>query len=158
MSSTLAHAASASLIALTFAHAKPNETSYILAALVSASILDLDHLVYVIKDRAMYRRLGYQDHLHNARSAFHELCGLLMVGVLSGLLFWADPKLAHIVFIAFAIHVVQDWVMGKSYPLAPVDTTETQFFALASKQKMLVDMAIVTTFGILWILYLVGAV
>jgi hypothetical protein len=113
MSSTLAHAASASLVALTFAHAKPNETSYILAALVSASILDLDHLAYVIKDRAMYRRLGYQDHPHNARSAFHELCGLLMVGVLSGL-FWADPKLARVVFIAFAIHEERIWSAQKS--------------------------------------------
>ena len=114
MSSTLVHAASASLVALTFAHAKPNETSYILAALVSASILDLDHLVYVIKDRAMYRRLGYQGHLRNARSAFHELCGLLMAGVLSGLLFWADPKLARVVFIAFAIHEERIWSAQKS--------------------------------------------
>ena len=104
MSSTLAYAASASLVALMFAHAKPNETSYILAALVSASILDLDHLVYVIKDRAMYRRLSYQGHLHNARSAFHEPCGLLVVGVLSGLLFRRDPGLARVVLIAFAIH------------------------------------------------------
>jgi hypothetical protein len=158
MSSTLAHAVSASLVALTFAHAKPNETSYILAALVSASILDLDHLVYVIKDRAMYRQLGYTGHLHHARSVFHELFGLLMVGVLSGWLFWVDPKLARIVFIAFAVHLVEDWVIGKSSPLAPVDTTVTQFFALTQKQKVLVDVVIVTTFGGLWILYLGGVV
>ena len=81
-----------------------------------------------------------------------------MVGVLSGGLFWVDPKLARVVFVAFAVHLAQDWVLGKSSPLAPVDTTVTQFFALTFKQKVLADIAIVTTFGGLWILYLVGGV
>jgi hypothetical protein len=158
MASTLAHTTSASLVALTFAHVKPNETSYIFAALISASVLDLDHLFFVIRDREMYRRVGLQGQLHHARSPFHELFGLLLVGVLSGMLFCVNPKLARVVFIAFAVHLVQDWVMGKSSPLAPIDTTVTQFFALTFKQKVLADIVIMTTFGGLWILYLVGAV
>ena len=158
MASILAHTTSASLIALTCAHVKPNETSYILAALISASIPDLDHLYFVIRDRKMYRQMGFRGQLHNARSPFHELFGLLVVGVLSGLLFWVDPKLARVVFVAFAVHLVQDWLMGKSSPLTPIDTTVTQFFALTFKQKVLADIVIVTTFGGLWILYLVGPV
>jgi hypothetical protein len=158
MASTLAHTASASLVALTFAHAEPSETSYVLAALISASILDLDHLFFVIRDREMYRQVGFQGQLHHARSPFHELFGLLIVGVLSVGLFWADPKLARVVFMAFTIHLAQDWVLGKSSPLAPIDTTVTQFFALTFKQKVLVDMVIMITFGGLWILYLNGVV
>jgi len=158
MPSALAHAASASIIALTFAHVSPSETSYVLAALASASVLDLDHLVYVIKDRALYRRLGYRGNLHNARSVYHELLGLLVVGGAAALLFLTDQKLARVIFIAFAIHLVQDWVLGKSHPLAPFDNTETQFFALTFKPKVLVDIVIVTVAGVLWILYLVGAV
>jgi hypothetical protein len=158
MASTLAHTASASLVALTFAHARPDETSYVVAALISAAILDLDHLYYVIRDREMYRQIGFQGQLHHARSAFHELFGLLLVGVLSGGLFWVEPKLARIVFVAFTIHLAQDWVLGKAAPLTPIDPTVTQFFALTFKQKALMDVVLVITFGGLWILYLIGAV
>ena len=156
MASTLAHATSASLIALTAAHVQPHETGYILAAVVSASILDLDHVVLVIRDRAIYRQLGYRGQLHRARSAFHELFGLLLAGVLSALVFLVDPKLGLVVFIAFAVHVVQDWVLGKSYPLAPVEDTEVQFFSLTFGQKVLVDVVLLILFGGLWTLYLLG--
>ena len=81
-----------------------------------------------------------------------------MVGALSGLLFPVDQKLACIIFAAYAIHVVQDWLMGKSCPLSPVDKTEVQFFSLSLKQKMVIDAAMVMVFGVLWILYLVGLV
>jgi len=158
MSSTVAHAMSASWIAVTFAQVKPDEPLYILAALISASMLDLDHLLYAIKDRGLYQQLGYKGNLHHARSVFHELFGLLAVGVLSGLLFFADPKLAQVIFIAFAIHVTQDWVMGKSCPLSPIDNTEVQLFSLTFKQKVLIDIVIVILFGGLWNLYLVGQV
>lgn len=158
MPSTIAHAASASWIAVTIVRIRPSETPYILAALLSASILDLDHLIYVIRDRKMYQRLGYKGNLHYARSVFHELFGLLVVGVLSGLLFLVDQKLARIVFIAYAIHVAQDWIIGKSNPLSPVDKTEIQLFSLSFKQKMIIDVVIMASFGVLWILYLTGLV
>jgi hypothetical protein len=158
MPSTIAHATSASWIAVTVVRVQPHETSYILAALISASVLDLDHLIYVIRDRKMYQRLGYSGNLHHARSAFHELFGLLIVGILSGLLFFVDQKLARIVFIAYAIHVVQDWMIGKSKPLSPTDSTEVQLFSLPFKQKVIIDVVIVISFGALWILYLAGFV
>jgi hypothetical protein len=158
MPSTIAHAASASWIAVTVVHIRPNETPYILAALLSASILDLDHLIYVIRDRKMYQRLGYKGNLHHARSAFHELFGLLVVGALSGLLFLVDQKLASIVFVAYAIHVAQDWIIGKSNPLFPIDNTEVQLFSLSFRQKVIIDVVIMASSGVLWILYLTGLV
>lgn len=156
MSSTLTHAVSASWIAVTAAHVLPDETGYILAALISASALDLDHVFFVIRDRAMYRRLGYRGQLHQARSLFHEMFGLGLAGLAAALLFLLDPKLALVVFIAFAIHVAEDWVMGKSYPLTPVDNTEVRFFSLTFRQKILVDAVVLLVFGGLWILYLAG--
>ena len=158
MSSTITHAISASWIVVMAFRVRSDEPSYILAALISASILDLDHLICVVRDRKIYQRLGYAGNLHHARSPFHELPGLLMVGALSGLLFPVDQKLACIIFAAYAIHVVQDWLMGKSCPLSPVDKTEVQFFSLSLKQKMVIDAAMVMVFGVLWILYLVGLV
>lgn len=158
MPSTIAHATSASWIAVTVARVQPHETSYILAALISASILDLDHLIYLIRDRKMYQRLGFKGNLHRARSAFHELFGLLVVGALSGLLFLADRKLACVVFVAYAVHVAQDWMIGKSNPLSPIDNTEVQLFSPPFKQKVIIDVVIVISFGVLWILYLAGLV
>jgi hypothetical protein len=158
MASTLAHTASASLIALTFARVTPDETGYVAAALVSASVLDLDHLFYVIRDRELYRRVGFRGRLHQARSPFHELLGLVIVGVLAAGLFWVNATLARLVLVAFTVHLVQDWAMGKASPLAPVDPTITQFFALSFRQKVLADLAILVVFGGLWVLYLSGAV
>ena len=156
MSSTFAHAASASWIAVTSAHVRPDQTSYIVAALISASVLDVDHLVFMIRDRAMYRQLGYPGQMHHARSVFHEMIGLLLAGGVSGMLFLFDRKLAHVVFVAFAVHVIQDWVLGKSHPLNPVDLTTVQFFALTFRQKVVIDLLMLLMFGALWMSYLVG--
>ncbi len=154
--SPVAHAASAALVAATFADVEPNESAYLLAALISASALDLDHMVYAIRDRAMYRRLGWVGHLHHARSVLHELVGLLSAGLLFALLFFIDQKLAYVVFVAFAIHVVEDWLFGKSYPLSPADNSEVQFFSLTFRQKVLVDVVVVIVFGALWAMFLSG--
>jgi len=157
MSSTLTHAASASWIAVTAAHIHPAQTPYIVAALISASVLDVDHLVFMIRDRAMYRQLGYQGQLHHARSVFHEMIGLLLAGVISGVVFLFDRKLAYVVFVAFAVHLIQDWVLGKSHPLNPVDLTAVQFFTPTFRQKVVIDVILLIVFGALWTLYLVDA-
>ena len=156
MSSTFAHAASASLVAVTFAHIRPNESSYILVALISASALDLDHLVYAIRDREMYRRLGYRGNLHHARSIFHELIGLLTAGVLAGLLFLVDQRLARVVFIAVTVHLAQDWLLGRSSPFAPVDNTAIRFFSPTFRQKVIIDLIVLAASGVLWITFLAG--
>jgi len=157
MSSTITHAASASWIAVTSAHIHPAQTPYIVAALISASVLDVDHLVFMIRDRAMYRQVGYQGQLHHARSVFHEMVGLLLAGAVSGVVFLFDRKLAHVIFVAFAVHVIQDWVLGKSHPLNPVDLTAVQFFAPTFRQKVMIDILVLIGFGVLWMLYLAGA-
>jgi membrane-bound metal-dependent hydrolase YbcI (DUF457 family) len=158
MPSTIAHATSASWIAITVVHVEPHETSYILAALVCASILDGDHLVHLIRDRRMYPRLGDKYKLHGERSALHGLFGLLLVGILSALLSFADQRLACVAFIAYAIHVAQDWMIGKSHPLSPIDKAEVQLSRLPSQQKVIIDVLIVISFGALWILYLTGLI
>lgn len=104
----------------------------------------------------MYQRLGYQGNLHQARSIFHELFGLSTIGVLAGLLFLADPRLARVVFIAFTLHLVQDWLLGQSSPFAPVDNTAIRFFSLTFRQKVIIDLILLAASGALWILFLAG--
>ncbi len=156
MSSVVAHAVSASLIALTAAHVDPNETGYVVTALVSGAAVDLDHLIYVVRDWEMYRRHGFRGHLHHARSAFHELLGLLLVGIVVALLFPHNQTLAKVIFVAFTVHLIEDWILGKSSPFIPVDQTVTQFFALSFRQKVVADILILTVAGTLWIIYLAG--
>lgn len=156
MSSTITHAVSASWIAVTATHIQPGETGYILAAVISASVLDVDHIFFLFRDRAVYRRLGYRGQLHHARSALHELFGLLVIGIVSSLLYVLDPKLAGVVFVALTVHIAQDWVLGRSRPLTPVDDTEMHFFSLTFKQIVFIDIATLAVFGGLWILYLAG--
>ena len=152
--SPIAHALSASLIAVTFAQVSPRETPYLAAALISATAVDLDHLAYLIRDRALYRRVGYAGQLHHARSPAHELAGLLVVGAVSAFVFAIDPKLAQVIFIAFAVHLTQDWVLGKSHPLTPFDNTRIEFFALTVRQKILIDVIVVLLSSVLWTIYL----
>ncbi len=156
MPSTLAHAASASLVAITAAHVRPGESGYVLAALAAASVADLDHLVYLVRDRALYRQLGYRGHLYRARSVVHELPGLLLAGAASALLLVADPTLARLVFIAFAVHLAEDWLIGRSAPFKPVDTTLIQPFPLTFRQKVFTDALILAASGVAWILFLSG--
>jgi hypothetical protein len=154
--SPFAHAVSASWIAVTVAHVAPSETPYIVAALAAATVLDLDHVILIIRDQARYRRHGYQGNLHHARSVLHELLGLCLVGALAAGVYQFNQKLALVVFIAFAIHLAQDWLVGKSFPLSPIDKTEVRFFAPSYAHKVLLDIAVIAVFGGLWIPYLLG--
>ena len=156
MSSTIAHTATASFIALTCTHVNPHETIYIAAALVSAAVLDLDHLPFIIKDWKFYRQNGFRGNLHHARSVFHELFGLLAAGVLAALLFMVDQKLASVVFIALCVHLAQDWLLGKFQPFKPVDNTLVDLFKLTFRQKVVIELLTLALFGGLWIAYLSG--
>ena len=151
MPTTIAHSASASLIAVTFAGVEPQQTPYIAAAWLAASVIDLDHAYYVLKDRAMYRERGFKGQLHHARSVFHELFGLLAAGLIAAALFAFDQQLARVVFIAVAVHLVQDWIVGTSHPLAPLDRTVVRFFTLSFTHKVFIDIMLLTVSGILWI-------
>jgi hypothetical protein len=156
MSSTITHAATAGFIALTCAHVTPHETGHIAAALVSATILDLDHLPFIIKDWKFYRQNGFQGNLHHARGVFHELFGLLAAGILAAVLFPIDQKLAGVVFIALCVHLAQDWLLGRFQPFKPVDNTLVHLFKLTPRQKVVIELLTLTLFGALWIAYLSG--
>jgi hypothetical protein len=146
---TVAHILSASLIALTFANIAPDETPYLVAALLAASILDLDLVFDAIRARTAFRAPD-----RRGLAPLHGLLGLLGAGVLAGLLFLADQTLARVVFVAFAAHLALDWVMEVSTPLTPVDATEIRYFVWTTRQRVLVNAAIGALFGALWILYL----
>jgi len=156
MSSVAARAATASLIALTALHIEPTETGYVIAAVIAGGIVDLDHLIYTIWDRSMYRREGFAGNLHHARSVFHELLGLVLAGVIAALVFPGNPILAQIILIAFTIHLIEDWILGKSTPFVPVDDTLVQLFTLSLREKVVIDMLMLAIAGVLWAIYLIG--
>jgi len=157
MATTVAHAVSASWIAVMAINIQPDETPYILTAVLAAAVLDLDHLVFIIRDRAFYQGKGYAGNLHHARSPLHELFGLLLMGGVAGFFTFIDKKAACLVFLAFTVHLLQDWFMGISFPLSPIDNTPVQFFTLSFAQKVIIDAMLLVVFGGLWMLFLTGA-
>lgn len=153
---TLAHALSGALIAVTAGRIAPTETAYIGSALAAGAILDLDHVYPVLRDWKFYRTHGFRGNLHGARSPLHELWGLVVAGIAACALWPFDAKLAFVVFTAFAVHLIQDFIVGRSIPFSPADRTEVQMFAASFRQKVAIDVVVISLSVVLWVLFLNG--
>lgn len=153
---TVAHALSAALIAVTALHVPPSESRYLVAALVAGSIADADHVYPVLRDWRFYRQNGFRGNLHGARTPVHELAGLAGVAIVGCLLWFVDPLMAGVVVTAFAVHLAQDFVTGHSLPLNPADMTVVRMFDLSFTQKVAVDAIVIAASIALWIPYLRG--
>lgn len=153
---TPAHMLSASVLALVAAHVPPNETGYIIWALIFSGMLDLDHLFYLVRDRKSYARTGYVGHLHHARSPLHELPGIILWGVVALLIRLFDPTLATIFFLSILIHLCEDFFAGIAFPFNPFDKTEMALFEHTKKGKIIINSAVIIISGVLWVLYLQG--
>src|SRR5690242_20201543 len=154
---TAAHIISASYIALRVAGVTPKETDLIFVSLFSAGFLDLDHLYFIIKDRAYYKIHGYRGHLYKARSILHEMAGFIMVGICPLVLSFWNIKIAIVATLPVMIHQIEDIIMGISVPFNPIDKTEIHLLNQNMKIKTIIDILVVIVFGILWIQYLNAA-
>jgi hypothetical protein len=156
--STPAHILSGAYIATVAAGVTPNESNHLLMAAVSGGILDLDHIYYFLRDWKYYRKNGFIGTMHKARSPLHELVGFTLAGTVMLILSFIDLKLAFVVGLPAMIHIVEDLLMGKSTPFAPVDMTEMHFLPEKKSTKMFiktaVDITVVVAFSILWLMYL----
>lgn len=155
---TVAHALSAALIAVTAFEVPPSETEVIVAALVAGASADADHVYPVLRDWRFYREHGFRGNLHGARTPVHELPGLLGGALIAALLWWVNPVAPGVVFTAFAVHLAQDFVTGHSLPFNPVDRTVVRMFDLTFTQKVVVDAAVILVSVGPWIPYLHGQV
>jgi hypothetical protein len=151
---TIAHMVSASYIAVRVANVAPTELDYIVLSLVSAGVVDLDHIYLIIRDRKFYRKEGYSKHLHKARSSFHELFGFFMLGLLMLVVSFFDQKLALVLGLPAMLHLIQDMLAGISIPFGPIDKTEISLVRQNIKIKVILDVTVLFIFGILWIKYL----
>lgn len=151
---TIAHIISGAYIGVAAAHVAPSEMGYILVALVSGAILDLDHLYYIVKDWKYFKKKGLVGNLHKARSLLHEMVGVLLVSAIMFVCAFINLKLALVIGIPALIHITEDLIVGKSTPLAPFDQSEMQIVRLNMRQKISIDIGIIIFFSILWIRYL----
>ncbi len=152
----LTHVLSGSLIALTAAKIAPTETGIITTALISSAVLDLDHIYYLIRDRKFYQEKGFRGKLHKARSPLHELLGVLIVGFFTFFLYFFNPPMAYVIFVAFLIHLTEDILVGKSIPFNPVSKTEISLLPQKMSLKIKIDGVVLLLFIFLWIKYLQG--
>lgn len=151
---TLAHALSGSVVTLLYLKVPVTDYPSILIALTSASILDLDHLWLMWQKRAHFAKVGYKGQLHLARSYWHELSGVLIVGAGAVLLSFVNSRLAVLVFLPFLIHLAEDMLIGKFFPFAPFDKTQIELFSVPFKLKPVIDVIVLTISGGLWLAYL----
>lgn len=155
---TLSHALSAPIIALTVAGIGPQEKQYILVAIAAAASLDLDHVYFLIRDRDKFRKTGYRGQLHRARGVIHEMLGVFLVSIISAVVFLFNGKLGAVIFLSCMVHLVEDFILGRSYPFSPFDKSEMKLFMPSFKTKGLVDLLVIIISVFLWKLYLNGQI
>lgn len=151
---TPTHTISAAYIALIVSGVNNAQTSLIIVALLSAAILDLDHLYFILKDPSIAKR----GKLHKARSILHELFGFVVIGVLMLIIGLFNQQLAIVIGLAMMIHLAEDMVVGISIPFNPIDMTEVKLLPQNVKLKAILDISTIVIFGVLWIKFLSGQV
>ena len=151
---TLSHVISGSYIAIKSANIDVVEIDYIMAAVASSAILDIDHLYYFVKDRKFFSTKGFRGNLHKARSMLHELFGFALIGFLMLIGSFFNQKLAYVIGVSSLVHLAEDFIMGISVPFNPFDKFEMNLITQKAFFKNFVDVAVVIVFSFLWILYL----
>lgn len=152
----MAHMLSGAFIGISVAKVSPSETSLVVAAIISAGVLDIDHVFLILKKRAYFKTNGFKNTLHNARSFIHELFGFLLIGVVMLGISFFDYRLALILGVPAMIHLAEDVLMGISIPFSPIDRTKMQLLSQKRSRKVLVDIVTILIFGVLWVRYLLG--
>lgn len=151
---TIAHTISASYIAyVAFAGTTvPLNTNLLLASILPAALLDLDHLYYALKFPKEFKTWQTSGQLHKARSFLHEILGVTVIltcAIIAS--FFFDQILVQAAFLSYTIHVIEDMIMGISVPLKGINSSEMHLFHFTFKQKAAVDLVTILIFGGLWI-------
>ena len=153
---TIAHAISGSFIAIAATNTLPLETGYVALALVSASFMDIDHVVSILKNKKFYRENGWRGNLHNARTFLHELAGFFVIGATALAISFIDLKAAMIFGIAAMVHLTEDIIMGISIPFGPFRKMQINLVPQKAKLKIFADVLVISFFSFLWLAYLNG--
>lgn len=151
---TIAHIISASYIAVRLAKIVPAETDYITLSLISAGFIDVDHLIYLVKDRKYYKLNGYVGKFHKARSPLHELTGFIFFSLIILSVGFINLKLSLVLGLPAMIHIIEDMLIGRSKPLSPFFNTEFQILPQNISVKFFIDITVIVIFGFLWLKFI----
>jgi len=151
---TISHVLSGSYIAIRSANIDAVEIDYIMAAAASSAVLDLDHIIYFIKDRKFFSSYGLRGNLHKARSLIHELFGFALIGFFMLIASFFNYKLAYVMGVSSFVHLAEDFIMGISVPFNPFDKFEMSLISQKRIFKNLVDGAVIVVFSLLWLNFL----
>lgn len=151
---TFAHAGSGSIATILLLGIQPQEHFLQAVAVLSATILDLDHLYFFLKDK----NAMIPGNMHKARSVLHELIGFIIIGIIMLGLSFFDFKLALLVGMPMMIHLTEDLIMGISIPFNPIDKMEMKLLPQKKKLKIIIDLLVLLISGYLWIIFLNGQI
>jgi len=147
---TPAHTLSVSIIAVTVLGIAPTQTNYILASLIFASFLDLDHIYYFIKDHQYFKTYGYKGQLQHARSPLHEPLGFVIWGIIALLIAVYDTTMAKLFYLCTSLHMIEDFIVGISYPFSPYNMTEYRMFNISKQQMIYLNSAVIFLSLLFW--------
>ena len=152
------HVISASYIAYTSVAGSSGEldTTLLAASFIAPAALDMDHVIYLVKDLKFYTKNYNKQVYHHARSPLHELFGALVVGSAALIISFFNVALAKIIGISILVHIIEDMIVGKAFPMKPFDNTVISLFKFKPVVKILLDVTTISIFTILWINYLKG--
>lgn len=94
---------------------------YLAPMLIASVIVDLDHIVPILKQR---RILGIRGS--EWRSSLHELLGVSLFSTLSLGAWFQDHDLGIALALGFIMHYVLDFLVGQTRPFYPYSNTQIQ--------------------------------
>ncbi len=124
---------------------------YYFLILVSSTLVDLDHIPYIFRNKKTVVRDGLNVH---CRSFLHELTGFFLLSFVLGLgyiMLW-QPWII-IVWLCFLIHFSVDYLTGITRPFSPFSkmTITSPLQKLKRKHRIIIETTITVILGVLFL-------
>ncbi len=105
-----------------------NDKPYLAVFLIASSVLDLDHLVPLLRDTKLGITEKFKPRGAGWRTRWHELYGLVVLSLVAIAVWAFNHQLGEIIALAFTAHLAVDFLTGESRPFFPYSDTRVRIF------------------------------
>lgn len=127
-----------------------NAFDYIVYIFIFSTIIDLDHIPYILKVKKNFLRKKFGSE---SRSRFHEFYGLILFSLgIAILSLFFDIVLMKIITISIILHYAADFLLGKTRPFYPFSKKEVFLHICPEKYRIHFEVILTLILGvILWL-------
>lgn len=131
-----------------------NANQYIIPIIIASTIIDLDHIPYLIIQNKNLLKIGLGER---SRTVMQELLGLLLISIVIFVLFFfvADKMLLKVVYLSLILHFAVDFATGKTRPFLPFskEVLVSPFVPQERKKKVVFEIIMTSIAGVVfWVL------